>query len=93
MIIDCHGHYTTAPKALNDYRQRQKALLNAPGAPALAPDVRIGDDEIRDSLERNQLARQRQRGVDMTVFSPPGRRNGPPCGQPADQPALDAGLQ
>ena len=23
MIIDCHGHYTTAPKALNDYRQRQ----------------------------------------------------------------------
>ena len=24
MIIDCHGHYTTAPKALEDWRNRQK---------------------------------------------------------------------
>ncbi|GHC77392.1 4-oxalomesaconate hydratase [Pseudorhodoferax aquiterrae] len=70
MIIDCHGHYTTAPKALGDYRQRQKARLAEPGAPALAPDVRISDDEIRDSLEPNQLATQRGRGVDMTVLSP-----------------------
>ena len=23
MIIDCHGHYTTAPRALEDYRKRQ----------------------------------------------------------------------
>ena len=30
MIIDCHGHYTTAPKALNDYRARQVALLAGP---------------------------------------------------------------
>lgn len=70
MIIDCHGHYTTAPKALNAYRSRQMALLSAPGAPALSPDVRISDDEIRDSLEPHQIATQRQRGVDMTVFSP-----------------------
>lgn len=70
MIIDCHGHYTTAPKALNDYRARQVALLAGPGAPALSPDVRISDDEIRASLEPNQLAMQRLRGVDMTIFSP-----------------------
>ena len=70
MIIDCHGHYTTAPKALGDYRQRQKARLFEPGAPALYPDARISDDEIRASLECNQLATQRARGVDMTVFSP-----------------------
>ncbi len=70
MIIDCHGHYTTAPKALNDYRARQVALLGEPGAPALSPDARISDDEIRASLEPNQIATQRQRGVDMTVFSP-----------------------
>ncbi|RCW72875.1 amidohydrolase family protein [Pseudorhodoferax soli] len=70
MIIDCHGHYTTAPKALGDYRQRQTARLGEPGAPALRLDFRIGDDEIRDSLEPHQLATQRQRGVDMTVFSP-----------------------
>jgi hypothetical protein len=23
MIIDCHGHYTTVPKPLRDWRQRQ----------------------------------------------------------------------
>lgn len=23
MIIDCHGHYTTAPKALEEWRNRQ----------------------------------------------------------------------
>ena len=70
MIIDCHGHYTTAPKALNDYRARQVALLAEPGAPALSPDVRISDDEIRASLEPHQIATQRLRGVDMTIFSP-----------------------
>ena len=70
MIIDCHGHYTTAPKALNDYRARQVALLAEPGAPALSPDVRISDDEIRASLEPHQIAPQRRRGVDLTIFSP-----------------------
>ena len=28
MIIDCHGHYTTAPKALEDWRNRQIAGIN-----------------------------------------------------------------
>ena len=27
MIIDCHGHYTTAPKQLESWRQRQIAAL------------------------------------------------------------------
>lgn len=70
MIIDCHGHYTTAPKALDEYRARQKAKLLEPGSPALPPDIRISDDEIRDSLERNQLRLQRERGIDMTILSP-----------------------
>ena len=30
MIIDCHGHYTTAPKALEDWRNRQIAAINDP---------------------------------------------------------------
>ena len=25
MIIDCHGHYTTAPRTLEEWRQRQIA--------------------------------------------------------------------
>ena len=70
MIIDCHGHYTTAPKALKDYRDRQVARLGEHGAPPLLPDHRISDDEIRESLENNQLRMQAQRGVDMTIFSP-----------------------
>ena len=27
MIIDCHGHYTTAPPQLGDYREAQKGAL------------------------------------------------------------------
>ena len=27
MIIDCHGHYTTSPKELEDYRKTQIAAL------------------------------------------------------------------
>ena len=69
MIIDCHGHYTTAPKPLRDWRQRQiDALKDASLAPK-APPV-ISDDEIRASLESAQLQSMRERGVDFTIFSP-----------------------
>ena len=27
LIIDCHGHYTTAPKALESFREAQLACL------------------------------------------------------------------
>ena len=68
MIIDCHGHYTTAPTALKDYRTRQtEAFLLGKD---LAPDFHISDDEIRESLENNQNKVQRERGVDLTLFSP-----------------------
>jgi 4-oxalmesaconate hydratase len=70
MIIDCHGHYTTSPAALKDYRDRQTRQLAMPNSPALAPDFHISDEEIRESLENNQLRVQAQRGVDMTIFSP-----------------------
>ena len=69
MIIDCHGHYTTAPPALQAFRDRQVArladpLLEPPTAPA------ITDDQIRESLEGAQLKLQRARGTDVTIFSP-----------------------
>jgi 4-oxalmesaconate hydratase len=70
MIIDCHGHYTTAPRQLEAFRQRQIAALEdksqAPSKGALG----IGDDEIRESLEKAQLKLQRERGTDLTIFSP-----------------------
>ncbi|MBV6304538.1 amidohydrolase [Candidimonas humi] len=68
MIIDCHGHYTTAPAPLKDYRARQTAAYEA--GQVLLPDFAISDDQIRESLEPNQLRIQRQRGVDLTLFSP-----------------------
>ncbi|MDW8468923.1 MAG: amidohydrolase family protein [Burkholderiales bacterium] len=70
MIIDVHGHYTTAPKALEDWRSRQIAALKDPALAPKASDLRIGDDEIRASIEANQLRVMRERGIDLTVFSP-----------------------
>jgi 4-oxalmesaconate hydratase len=70
MIIDCHGHYTTAPKALKAYRDQQIAALNTPAQTPIAPNLKVSDDEVRESIEKNQLRIQRERGVDLTIFSP-----------------------
>ncbi len=70
MIIDCHGHYTTAPQALKDYRAEQVAGLDDSGYKPLPADLGITDDEIRESLEGAQLKLQRERGTDLTIFSP-----------------------
>ena len=69
MIIDCHGHYTTAPAKLQHYRDAQIAHFEDPAKPAPVLPA-IGDDEIRESIENNQLRALRERGADMTVFSP-----------------------
>ncbi|WP_328472889.1 amidohydrolase family protein [Streptomyces sp. NBC_00448] len=70
MIIDCHGHYTTAPVALGEWRERQIQALAGDGEPPRPSDLRIGDDEIRATIEANQLRRMDERGIDLTVFSP-----------------------
>jgi len=64
MIIDCHGHYTTAPAQLEGWRAEQVAGKNTTSAPS------ISDDELRESLEKAQLRLQRERGADLTIFSP-----------------------
>jgi 4-oxalmesaconate hydratase len=70
MIIDCHGHYTTAPGGLKVFRDAQIAELKAGPASRTKRPVVISDDEIRDSLEGAQLKLQRERGSDVTIFSP-----------------------
>jgi len=70
LIIDCHGHYTTAPKGLQVWRDEQLAALKTPGRLAEKGSVHISDDEIRESVEKAQLKLQRERGTDVTVFSP-----------------------
>ncbi len=68
LIIDCHGHYTTAPAAHSQWRERQVAAFNSEDAPASYPS--ISDDEIRETLEENQIRLIRERGADITIFSP-----------------------
>ena len=70
MIIDCHGHYTTAPKALQAYREAQIAGLKDPSWRPAKAALAISDDEIRASIEGAQLKLQRERGTDLTIFSP-----------------------
>ena len=70
MIIDCHGHYTTAPGPLQDFRETQINALEDPQLLASLARPKISDDQIRDSLEGAQLKLQRERGSDLTIFSP-----------------------
>jgi 4-oxalmesaconate hydratase len=71
MIIDCHGHYTTAPPALGEYRERQKTELGKdPQHRAAKGSLDISDDQLRESVEGAQLKLQRERGTDVTIFSP-----------------------
>jgi 4-oxalmesaconate hydratase len=70
MIIDCHGHYTTAPGALQKFRDAQIAGLKEHLDVPASAEGPISDDEIRDSLENAQLKLQRARGTDLTIFSP-----------------------
>jgi len=70
MIIDCHGHYTTAPGELQKFRDAQIAALKDPAQTPSRESLKISDDQIRDSLEKAQLKLQRERGTDLTIFSP-----------------------
>lgn len=70
MIIDIHGHYTTAPKALETWRNRQIAALKDPSQAPKVEELVISDDDIRESIAINQLAKMTERGSDLTVFSP-----------------------
>src|SRR5438477_158139 len=70
MIIDCHGHYTTAPAELQKYRDAQVAGLEDSALTPPGTQLSISDDQIRESLEKAQLKLQRERGTDVTIFSP-----------------------
>ena len=70
MIIDVHGHYTTAPPALEAWRKRQVAAIDQPALQPRVAELQIGDDELRQSIEQNQLRLMRERGADLTIFSP-----------------------
>jgi 4-oxalmesaconate hydratase len=66
MIIDVHGHYTTAPRQLSAWRQRQIASAGTP----FTEELVISDDEIRETIIEGQLKLQNERGTDLALFSP-----------------------
>src|SRR3984957_11566980 len=68
MIIDCHGHYTTAPRQHEGWRNEQIEAHKAGKSPP--PRPRMTDDEIRETIVGGQLKVQRERGTDLTIFSP-----------------------
>lgn len=70
MIIDCHGHFTTVPKTLHAWREKQLANANDPASQPKHSDLKISDDEIRAAIEGGQLKLQQERGGDLTLFSP-----------------------
>jgi len=69
LIIDCHGHYTTAPPPHQAFREAQLARLKNVSLPQPVAAA-MSDDEIRASVEANQLRLQKERGADVTLFSP-----------------------
>jgi 4-oxalmesaconate hydratase len=70
MIIDCHGHFTTVPQSFRDWRAAQVAAANDPVNAPSAAGAHVSDDEIRAGIGNGQLKLQKQRGTDLTLFSP-----------------------
>ena len=68
MIIDCHGHYTTAPKALERGATSRSQAFRTRSCPKVA-DLKISDDELRESIESNQLRLMQERGSDIAIFA------------------------
>ena len=68
-VIDIHGHFTTAPKGLRDFRAAQIAALRDPSKAPSKALLNFSDDEVREGV-RQQLQLQKARGIDTTLFSP-----------------------
>jgi 4-oxalmesaconate hydratase len=69
LIIDIHGHYTTEPQALFQFRDKQLAGLADPARRPATTDLGISDEMLVQSVQP-QLKLQKERGSDLTIFSP-----------------------
>ena len=70
LVIDCHGHYTTEPPELFDWRKRQIAAIGDASQMPSVDSFNVSDDALRRSVEGAQLKLQRERGTSVTLFSP-----------------------
>src|SRR3954464_12769658 len=69
MIIDIHGHYTTEPQALLTFRDKQLAGLADWMRKPATTQLGLTDEQLVKSGEP-QLKMQKDRGSDLTIFSP-----------------------
>lgn len=69
MIIDIHGHYTTEPQVLHQFRNAQLAGLADPARRPASHDLGITDAMLVESVQP-QVRLQQERGSDLTIFSP-----------------------
>jgi 4-oxalmesaconate hydratase len=70
VIIDCHGHFTTIPASLRQWRAKQADSADDPANAPSLEGAHVSDDQIRDAIENGQLKLQKERGSDLTLFSP-----------------------
>lgn len=70
LIIDVHGHYTTAPKELDNWRNQQIESLKHPSSKPDPKSLKISDEALKESIEKNQLKLMQERESDLTIFSP-----------------------
>ena len=57
-------------RVLEAWRNRQIAGIQDPASMPSVSDLKISDDELRESIETNQLRLMKERGSDITIFSP-----------------------
>ena len=90
MIIDCHGHYTTAPAAHAAWRSPARRVRGGRGSPALPDDLRRRDP--RDGRDQPAAPHGRARHRPDRLL-PPRLGDGAPHRGPVRQRPLGAGQQ
>ena len=90
MIIDCHGHYTTAPGTHTDWRASQLAAFRE-GRPAPDYPAHLRRRDPRVDRGRTSSRLLRERGADMTIFSPRASAMAHHEGDEAGQHGVGAG--
>ena len=70
LVIDCHGHYTSEPAAMLDWRKQQIAALNDPAHSPSPASLKVSDDELRASVATRQIRVQAERGISLALLSP-----------------------
>ena len=81
MIIDCHGHYTTAPAAHTAWREQQ--VRPARRGRRRRPTRRSATTRSGRPIESSQLRLMDERGIDVTLFSPRASAMAPHVGDAA----------